>query len=91
MRAAGEDFCEIVSENLYRFPGGVTHSFTGTAEDRDKLLSFEDVYRSSPSLPLMLHICTWCTLIIIELKSTTTLLFVVKVHFNFCCKFVLFW
>ncbi|KAB8107514.1 hypothetical protein EE612_042313, partial [Oryza sativa] len=28
-----------------RFPGGVTHSFTGTAEDRDKLLSFEDVYR----------------------------------------------
>uniref|UniRef100_A0A0E0I7M3 Uncharacterized protein n=1 Tax=Oryza nivara TaxID=4536 RepID=A0A0E0I7M3_ORYNI len=24
------------------FPGGVTHSFTGTAEDRDKLLSFED-------------------------------------------------
>uniref|UniRef100_A0A0E0EEJ3 TatD related DNase n=1 Tax=Oryza meridionalis TaxID=40149 RepID=A0A0E0EEJ3_9ORYZ len=44
MRAAGEDFCEIVSENLYRFPGGVTHSFTGTAEDRDKLLSFENMF-----------------------------------------------
>uniref|UniRef100_A0A0E0Q477 Uncharacterized protein n=1 Tax=Oryza rufipogon TaxID=4529 RepID=A0A0E0Q477_ORYRU len=44
MRAAGEDFCEIVSENLYRFPGGVTHSFTGTAEDRDKLLSFEKMF-----------------------------------------------
>ncbi|VAH46260.1 unnamed protein product [Triticum turgidum subsp. durum] len=34
MRAAGEDFSEIVSQNLYRFPGGVTHSFTGTAEER---------------------------------------------------------
>uniref|UniRef100_A0A0E0AFQ7 TatD related DNase n=1 Tax=Oryza glumipatula TaxID=40148 RepID=A0A0E0AFQ7_9ORYZ len=44
MRAAGEDFCEIVSENLYRFPGGVTHSFTGTSEDRDKLLSFEKMF-----------------------------------------------
>uniref|UniRef100_A0A0E0HWT4 TatD related DNase n=1 Tax=Oryza nivara TaxID=4536 RepID=A0A0E0HWT4_ORYNI len=44
MRAAGEDFCEIVSENLHRFPGGVTHSFTGTSEDRDKLLSFEKMF-----------------------------------------------
>ncbi|KAL6647844.1 hypothetical protein ACP70R_015281 [Stipagrostis hirtigluma subsp. patula] len=44
MRAAGEDFCEIMSRNMYRFPGGVTHSFTGTADDRDKLLSFEKMF-----------------------------------------------
>ncbi|XBI91581.1 hypothetical protein VPH35_028866 [Triticum aestivum] len=44
MRAAGEDFSEIVSQNLYRFPGGVTHSFTGTAEERDKLLSIENMF-----------------------------------------------
>ncbi|CAL5067003.1 unnamed protein product [Urochloa decumbens] len=44
MRAAGEDFCEIMSRNLYRFPGGVTHSFTDSAEDRDRLLSFEKMF-----------------------------------------------
>lgn len=44
MRAAGGDFSEIVSKNLYRFPGGVTHSFTGTAEERDKLLSIENMF-----------------------------------------------
>lgn len=44
MRAAGEDFSEIVSRNGYRFRGGVTHSFTGTAEERDKLLSFEKMF-----------------------------------------------
>lgn len=27
-----------------RFTGGVTHSFTGSAEDRDKLLSFHNMY-----------------------------------------------
>ncbi|TKW30494.1 hypothetical protein SEVIR_2G041600v4 [Setaria viridis] len=44
MRAAGEDFCEIMSRNLYRFPGGVTHSFTDSAADRDRLLSFEKMF-----------------------------------------------
>uniref|UniRef100_A0A0E0EID7 Uncharacterized protein n=1 Tax=Oryza meridionalis TaxID=40149 RepID=A0A0E0EID7_9ORYZ len=33
-----------VCVSLVLFPGGVTHSFTGTAEDRDKLLSFEKMF-----------------------------------------------
>ncbi|KAJ7976219.1 TatD related DNase [Quillaja saponaria] len=44
MRAASEDFCEIVERNKNRFSAGVTHSFTGTAEDRDKLLLFNNIY-----------------------------------------------
>ncbi|KAM3738086.1 hypothetical protein ACB098_09G107000 [Castanea mollissima] len=44
MRAAAEDFCEILEKNKSRFSAGVTHSFTGSAEDRDKLLSFSDMY-----------------------------------------------
>ncbi|AQK45614.1 Sodium/hydrogen exchanger 2 [Zea mays] len=44
MRAVGEDLCEIMTQNLHRFPGGVTHSFTDSAEDRDRLLSFEKMF-----------------------------------------------
>lgn len=44
MRAAAEDFCNIVESNQSRFTGGVAHSFTGSAEDRDKLLSFRNMY-----------------------------------------------
>ncbi|WZY88118.1 hypothetical protein YC2023_044853 [Brassica napus] len=44
MRAAAADFCEIVERNKNRFTGGVAHSFTGSALDRDKLLSFEKMY-----------------------------------------------
>ncbi|AQL09842.1 Sodium/hydrogen exchanger 2 [Zea mays] len=44
MRAAGEDFCEIMTQNLHRFPVGVTHSFTDLAEDWDRLLSFENMF-----------------------------------------------
>ncbi|KAJ4831887.1 hypothetical protein Tsubulata_022301 [Turnera subulata] len=44
MRAAAEDFCEIVERNKHRFTGGVTHSFTGSAEDCDKLLRFSNMY-----------------------------------------------
>ncbi|TYH90629.1 hypothetical protein ES332_A13G062100v1 [Gossypium tomentosum] len=44
MRAAAEDFCEIMERNINKFTGGVTHSFTGSAEDRDKLLSFHNMY-----------------------------------------------
>ncbi|XP_022744868.1 putative deoxyribonuclease TATDN1 isoform X1 [Durio zibethinus] len=44
MRAAAEDFCEIVERNINKFIGGVTHSFTGSAEDCDKLLSFHNMY-----------------------------------------------
>ncbi|KAH9737896.1 TatD related DNase [Citrus sinensis] len=40
MREAAADFCAIVERNKDRFTGGVTHSFTGSAEDRDKLLTF---------------------------------------------------
>lgn len=44
MRAAAADFCEIVERNKNRFTGGVAHSFTGSALDRDKLLSFDNMY-----------------------------------------------
>ncbi|XP_012074297.1 putative deoxyribonuclease TATDN1 [Jatropha curcas] len=44
MRAAAEDFCEIVERNKEKFSAGVTHSFTGSAEDCDKLLSFNNMY-----------------------------------------------
>ncbi|XP_052880779.1 uncharacterized protein LOC108465621, partial [Gossypium arboreum] len=44
MRAAAEDFCEIMERNINKFTSGVTHSFTGSAEDRDKLLSFHNMY-----------------------------------------------
>ncbi|CAL9026257.1 unnamed protein product [Prunus brigantina] len=44
MRAAAPDFCEIVERNRSRFSAGVAHSFTGSAEDRDKLLSISNMY-----------------------------------------------
>ncbi|CAI0402215.1 unnamed protein product [Linum tenue] len=43
MRAAAEDFCEIMERYKDRFTGGVTHSFTGSADDRDKL-AFRNMY-----------------------------------------------
>ncbi|XP_044494622.1 putative deoxyribonuclease TATDN1 [Mangifera indica] len=44
MRAAAEDFCEILKRNKDSFSAGVTHSFTDNAEDCDKLLSFSNMY-----------------------------------------------
>ncbi|KAL1822563.1 hypothetical protein DCAR_0310382 [Daucus carota subsp. sativus] len=44
MRAAASDFCHILEQNKERFSAGVAHSFTGTAEDRDKLLSFNNLF-----------------------------------------------
>uniref|UniRef100_A0A2P2L3I9 Uncharacterized protein MANES_09G044500 n=1 Tax=Rhizophora mucronata TaxID=61149 RepID=A0A2P2L3I9_RHIMU len=44
MRAAAEDFREIVERNKDKFSAGVTHSFSGSAEDCDKLLSFSSMY-----------------------------------------------
>ncbi|MQM19305.1 hypothetical protein Taro_052306 [Colocasia esculenta] len=44
MRAAAEDFCNILAQNKNRFSTGVAHSFTGTAEDRDRLLSFDNLF-----------------------------------------------
>lgn len=40
MRAANDDFCEIIEPYLPSLPkGGVVHSFTGTKDELDKLLS----------------------------------------------------
>ncbi|PHT44798.1 hypothetical protein CQW23_13956, partial [Capsicum baccatum] len=44
MRAAAQDFCDILQRNEDRFVAGVAHSFTGCAEDSDKLLSFSNVF-----------------------------------------------
>ncbi|XP_050228135.1 uncharacterized protein LOC126677517 [Mercurialis annua] len=44
MRAAAQDFCEIMERNNDRFSAGVAHSFTGSAEDRDKLLLLKNMY-----------------------------------------------
>ncbi|PIA59769.1 hypothetical protein AQUCO_00400575v1 [Aquilegia coerulea] len=44
MRAAAGDFCEILAGQKDKFVAGVAHSFTGSAEDRDKLLSFSNLY-----------------------------------------------
>ncbi|KAF8395471.1 hypothetical protein HHK36_019417 [Tetracentron sinense] len=44
MRAAAEDFCDILVRNKERFSAGVVHSFTGSAEDRDRLLQFSNLF-----------------------------------------------
>ncbi|XP_068649941.1 uncharacterized protein [Aristolochia californica] len=44
MRAAGKDFCEILARKKDRFIAGVAHSFTGSADDCDSLLQFENLY-----------------------------------------------
>ncbi|KAL4591862.1 hypothetical protein LXL04_004836 [Taraxacum kok-saghyz] len=44
MRVAATDFCDILEQNKHRFHGGVAHSFTGTPEDRDKLLTFNNLF-----------------------------------------------
>lgn len=47
-----------------RFFAGVAHSFTGSAEDRDKLLSFSNLYIGKyPSYPRkLLHASIICSL-----------------------------
>ncbi|KAJ0982633.1 hypothetical protein J5N97_010888 [Dioscorea zingiberensis] len=44
MRAAAEDFSEILDRNKHGFLAGVAHSFTGSAEDRDRLLLFDNLF-----------------------------------------------
>lgn len=44
MRAAAKDFCNILAQNKHRLSAGVAHSFTGSAEDRDKLLSLDNLF-----------------------------------------------
>ncbi|KAG8376800.1 hypothetical protein BUALT_Bualt09G0101600 [Buddleja alternifolia] len=44
MRAAVEDFCSILEQNKHGFCSGVAHSFTGSAQDRDRLLSFSNLF-----------------------------------------------
>ncbi|PHT44815.1 hypothetical protein CQW23_13973 [Capsicum baccatum] len=51
MRAAAQDFCDILQRNEDRFVAGVAHSFTGCAEDSDKLLSFSNVFVGEISSP----------------------------------------
>ncbi|KAL6067075.1 Deoxyribonuclease TATDN1 [Balamuthia mandrillaris] len=41
MRAACDDFCDIVSKNRPRFKHGVVHSFTDSAEDLQKVLALD--------------------------------------------------
>eukprot|EP00898_Chlorokybus_atmophyticus_P001064 jgi/Chlat1/1959/Chrsp157S02269 len=44
LRAAAGDFVEALQRNRDRFRGGVVHSFTGTADEAQQLLSFPNVY-----------------------------------------------
>lgn len=44
MRAACKDFCDILEQNRHRYISGVAHSFTGSAEDRDRLLMFDNLF-----------------------------------------------
>ncbi|KAK2968940.1 hypothetical protein RJ640_003627 [Escallonia rubra] len=44
MRAAAEDFCDILEQNKDKFSVGVAHSFTGSEEERDRLLSFKNLF-----------------------------------------------
>lgn len=44
MRAAADDFCDILTKQKSRFTSGVAHSFTGSSSERDKLLSFDNLY-----------------------------------------------
>ncbi|XP_050380210.1 uncharacterized protein LOC126797598 isoform X1 [Argentina anserina] len=53
MRAAAQDFCEIVERNRDRFTAGVAHSFTGSADDCNKLLSISNMYIDKADLILL--------------------------------------
>ena len=44
MRAAAEDFTEILTRNRHRFTAGVVHSFTGTADEAEALLAVDGIY-----------------------------------------------
>ncbi|KAL3839346.1 hypothetical protein ACJIZ3_023937 [Penstemon smallii] len=44
MRAAADDFCNILERNKHKFCSGVAHSFTGSAQDRDSLLSISNLF-----------------------------------------------
>ncbi|CAN0847591.1 Deoxyribonuclease TATDN1 [Linum grandiflorum] len=44
MRAAAEDFCQIMESNKYKLVSVLSSSFTGSAEESNKLLSFKNMY-----------------------------------------------
>jgi len=44
MRAAREDFLEIIARNRHRFTEGVVHSFTGSAEDARAVLAVDGLH-----------------------------------------------
>ncbi|KAG8483794.1 hypothetical protein CXB51_023477 [Gossypium anomalum] len=87
MRAAAEDFCEIMERNINKFTGGVTHSFTGSAEDRDKLLSFHNIDMASAGYLVSSNYCLF-----IQAISLSTLTFlhsakqVIEMIFPSCLK-----
>ncbi|XP_042378477.1 putative deoxyribonuclease TATDN1 isoform X2 [Zingiber officinale] len=55
MRAAAEDFCDILKRNKERFIAGVAHSFTGSAEECNKLLAFENLFIGINGCSLKTH------------------------------------
>ncbi len=44
LRAAAEDFLEVLKEQHSSMPAGVVHSFDGSASELQSLLSFPNVY-----------------------------------------------
>eukprot|EP00210_Caulerpa_lentillifera_P003555 g3391.t1 len=44
MRAAADDFMEILSKNISKFHGGVVHSFTGSLDDVRRLSTFDNLF-----------------------------------------------
>eukprot|EP00897_Mesotaenium_endlicherianum_P010571 jgi/Mesen1/9542/ME000064S08889 len=44
LRAATDDFLDIVERNKHRFVAGVVHSFTENAADRDRVLAVDNLY-----------------------------------------------
>ncbi|WOL05088.1 deoxyribonuclease TATDN1 [Canna indica] len=55
MRAAAEDLCDILARNKERFIAGVAHSFTGSAEDLNKFLSFKNLFIGINGCSLKTH------------------------------------
>eukprot|EP00899_Mesostigma_viride_P014041 jgi/Mesvir1/22638/Mv14073-RA.1 len=44
MRAAADDFLEILHRNRHMFPAAVVHSFTGTVAEMQQLVSVDNIY-----------------------------------------------
>ncbi|CAN0847592.1 Deoxyribonuclease TATDN1 [Linum grandiflorum] len=66
MRAAAEDFCQIMESNKYKLVSVLSSSFTGSAEESNKLLSFKNMYIGEISF-LLANFLSALFLAIIEL------------------------